>query len=268
LIYFKPSLLAGAYIFLIFILFGCGTISLPIGKSSNDDLNLGTEMTAIDYADHLSSLKSSFVKTPGIKILHTSGPDDKYLTGLLREIIEKNEIFFKSLKSGSVSVLDTNQPLHLSLPRGEIFLSRGLINKYLKHESILVSVLAYELVRSEKLLYPKETIVPVGFLSLDRLINLNRLNVDEKMEVHKWAYHITIRSGYDGEYYLSWLQTQNRNTADFIMQVGDINQINKEESLFKAFLIRQPQDDELMTIRKNSSKFFYKFINSIRDRSI
>jgi len=85
------------------------------------------------------------------------------------------------------------------------------------------------------------------------------------MEVHKWAHHLTIRSGYDGEYYLSWLQTQNRNTADFILQVGDANQINREESLFKAFLIKNTNEDEQVTTKKTSSKNFYTFINSIRE---
>jgi hypothetical protein len=97
------------------------------------------------------------------------------------------------------------------------------------------------------------------------MLNLNRLSLEEKMEVHKWAHHLTIRSGYDGEYYLSWLQTQNRNTADFILQVGDANQINREESLFKAFLIKNSNEDEQVTTKKNSSKSFYTFINSIRE---
>jgi hypothetical protein len=98
------------------------------------------------------------------------------------------------------------------------------------------------------------------------MLNLNRLNLDEKMDVHKWAYHLTIRSGFDGEYYLSWLQTQNRNTADFILQAGDANQITREESLFKAFLIKA-EIEELIIQRKNSSKSFYTFINRIRENS-
>ena len=129
---------------------------------------------------------------------------------------------------------------------------------------MLVCVLTYELVRSEKLLYPRQTIIPVGYLSLEKMINLNRLSLDENMDVHKWAHHLTIRSGFDGEYYLSWLQAQNRNTADFILQVGDANQISREESLFKAFLIKSTNEEQVIP-RKNSSKNFYTFINSIRD---
>ena len=223
-------------------------------------------MAANDYADHLNSLKQAFLVTPGTKTFTLSPSARKYIQTLCEQIVSNNEIFFKNLKTANVTVLDSEAPLHFSLPKGEIFLSNGLIAKYIKHESMLVSILAYELVRSENLLYPKITIVPVGYVPLERILVLSRLALEEKMEVHKWAYYITVRSGFDGEYYLSWLQTQNRNTADFILQVGDANLINREESLFKAFLIKNSNDDEAPG-KKNSSKIFYSFINSIRDRS-
>jgi hypothetical protein len=224
------------------------------------------EMATSDYADHLNSLKKAFLLTPGTKTDNLNPAARKYIQTLCEQIISNNEIFFKNLKSANVTVLDSEAPLHFSLPKGEIFLSNGLIAKYIKHESMLVSILAYELVRSENLIYPKLTIVPIGYVPLERILVLSRLSLEEKMEVHKWAHYITVRSGFDGEYYLSWLQTQNRNTADFILQVGDANLINREESLFKAFLIKNSTDDEVPG-KKNSSKTFYSFINSIRDRS-
>jgi hypothetical protein len=106
--------------------------------------------------------------------------------------------------------------------------------------------------------------VPIGYVTMEKMLQLGRLSLDEKMEVHKWAHHLTVRSGFDGEYYLSWLQAQNRNTADFIYQVGDANQIAREESLFKAFLIKS-SDEEQVNPRKKSSKDFYTFINRVRD---
>lgn len=221
-------------------------------------------MGSKDFADHLASLKNSFLSTPGIKILTPNHLSRNYLQDLAEEIIAKNEIFFRHLKSATITIIDSDAPLHFSLPKGELFISRGLISKYIKHESMLVSILSYELVRSENLLYPKQTIIPIGYVTLERILALSRLNLDEKMEVHKWAHYITVRSGYDGEYYLSWLQTQNRNTADFILQVGDANLINREESLFKAFLIKNSDEDEVPA-KQNSSKTFYSFINSIRD---
>lgn len=222
-------------------------------------------MSEKDYKDHLASLKTPFLATPGAKTLSQGHVTKRYLDSLVSEIISTNEIFFKELKTANVTILDSESPLHFSLPKGELFLSRGLISKYIKHESMLVSILSFELVRSERLIYPKQTIIPVGYIPLERMLSLNRLELEEKMEVHKWAHYLTVRSGYDGEYYLSWLQTQNRNTADFILQVGDANLINREEALFKAFVIKNSSDDDDVLAKKTSSKNFYTFINSIRD---
>jgi hypothetical protein len=258
---------AGACCFLIIILGclpGCGSFTIPTKRKSPELVRDFRETTADDYADHLNSLKRPFLATPGVKVSVLADPSKRYLMTLLSEIIQKNEIFFRRLKTASITIIEHEAPLHFSLPRGEIFLSTGLVAKYIKHEAMLVSVLAYELVRSEKLLYPRETIVPVGYLPLERMLVLNRLSLEEKMEVHKWAYYMTVRGGFDGEYYLSWLQTQNRNTADFVLQVGDPTQITREESLFKAFIIKNPVDDNAQ-IKKSSSKQFYAFLNKVRD---
>jgi hypothetical protein len=262
----KPSLLAGVYYFAVIqLLVSCSTFRIPGKKSESFSTGTYKEMTASDYSDHLASLKGHFLTTPGIKTVKLNKVASSYIQGVTQKIIQMNEIFFKNLKKGNITIVDSEAPLHFSLPQGEIFLSKGLISKYVKHESMLVSILAYELVRSENLLYPKLTVVPVGYIPLERMLGLNRLTLNEKMEIHKWAHDLTVRSGYDGEYYLSWLQTQNRNTADFILQVGDANLISREESLFKAFLIKTTGEDEVPG-KKNSSKNFYTFLNSIRDQ--
>lgn len=221
-------------------------------------------MSVKDFSDHLAALKNPFLETPGIKTIKLGDQVTSYCQRLANEIISGNEIFFKNLKTANITIVDSEAPLHFSLPKGEIFMTKGLISKYIKHESMLVSILAYELVRSEKLLYIKDLFIPVGYVSLERLIGLNRLNLEEKMEIHKWAYNITVRSGYDGEYYLSWLQVQNRNTADFLMQTGDPNLMTREESLFKSFLIKNSKFDAKVT-KKNSSKDFYSLLNKVRD---
>lgn len=224
-------------------------------------------MSTADYEDQLAYLKEPFLATPGVKTVRLDSTSQKYVEAVMTEIIAKNEIFFKNLKTAKITILDSESPLYFSLPKGEIFISRGLISKYIKHESMLVSILSFELVRSERILYPKQTIIPIGYFPVERILLLSRLTTEEKMEVHKWAHYLTVRSGYDGEYYLSWLQTQNRNTADFILQVGDANQINREESLFKAFLIKNTNEDERVA-KKNSSKAFYTFLNGIRDGAL
>jgi hypothetical protein len=262
----KPSLTAGvSYLSLLILVSSCSTFKIP-GKKKGGSISKAVykEMTPADYADHLASLRHPFLNTPGIKSLRMGTSGESYLIRLTNEIILNNEIFFKQLRKAEITILDTDVPLHFSLPKGQIFISRGLISKYIKHESMLAGILAYELVRSENVLYPKQIVIPVGYVPLERMLGLSRLNLEEKMEIHKWAYYLTTRSGFDGEYYLSWLQTQNRNTADFLLQVGDVNQINREESLFKAFLIKTSSEDDQVA-KKNSSKTFYSFINSIRD---
>jgi hypothetical protein len=260
----KPSLYAGVLSFLL--LTSCGSFKIPFMGKKTDALSKESYevMSHKDFSDQLASLKPAFLNTPGVNAVKVNPLVHGYIRGLLNEIIANNEIFFRELKKGEITVIENDAPLHFSLSRGEIFLSTGLITKYLKHESMLVGILSYELVRSEKLLYPKETIIPVGYLPLERILRLSRLTIDEKMEVHKWAHHVTIRSGYDGEYYLSWLQVQNRNTADFILQVGDASLINQEEARFKAFLIKNTLDENV-PVKKNSSKNFYTLINRIRD---
>lgn len=249
----------------MFFVSSCSSFTIPFMGEKKTTLVSGyREMSPQDYEDHLAALKKPFLETTEIKVFKVDDSSAKYAESLISDIIANNEIFFKKLKSGRVTILNTETPLHFSLPKGEIFLSRGLITKYLKNESMLVCVLSYELVRSERLLYPKQTFIPLGYVTLEKMLLLNRLSLEEKMEIHKWAHNLTIRSGFDGEYYLSWLQTQNRNTADFILQVGDANQITREESLFKAFLIKSTVDDQVIS-RKDSSKRFYTFINRIRD---
>src|SRR5690606_21829618 len=139
--------------------------------------------TSHDFEDHLASLKAPYLNTPGTKVFRLDGTTKKYIEGLSGEIIANNESFFKKLRQATVTIIDSESPLHFSLPKGEIFISRGLITKYIKNESMLVCVLAYELIRSEKLLYPKQTIIPTGYVTLERMLSLNRLTLDEKMEV-------------------------------------------------------------------------------------
>lgn len=268
--YRKPPTRAGVYCFvLLLILSSCSTFKIPTKKKGKNLSYSGyQEMDERDFVDHFASQKEPFLATPGIQTTKLSARNKKYLQDLVNDIISKNEIFFTNLRMAKVTILDTPSPLHFSFPKGEIFISSGLIAKYIKHESMLVGILSFELVKSEKVLYPKQVIIPLGYSPLERVLTLNRLNLDEKMEVHKWAHYLTIRSGFDGEYYLSWLQTQNRNTADFILQVGDANQINREESLFKAFLIKNSNEEDNVILKKNSSKAFYTFINSARDGNL
>ncbi len=253
------------FLFIILILSGCSGIRIPSLKKSPRPLEKPVAIYETkDFLDHLSSLGDFYLESPKTKVLQISEKDKKYLSALSLDIIDNNEIFFSKLKKPSFIILDTEVPLHFSLPPARVFLSRGLITKYIKHESMLAGILAYEFVRLEKNVYNKNIIIPTGYLSIERLLSILRIGIDEKMELHKWAFHLTRRSGFDSEYYLSWLQVQNRNTADFILLVGDITSMTREEAMFKAFLIKESNTDNIVT-KKNSSKSFYKLVNDLRE---
>jgi hypothetical protein len=252
---------------LLFILFlsSCSGIRIPSLKKSPRPIEAPVAVYENkDFLEHLSYLGDFFLNSPNTKIVKIKTKDQQYLESLAMDIINNNEIFFSKTKKVNFIILDTDTPIHFSLPPHRIYISKGLITKYIKHESMLAGIVSFELVRLEKSAYTKNIIVPVGYISVQRLLSLLRLNIDEKMEAHKWAFHLTRRSGFDSEYYLSWLQTQNRNTADFVLLVGDITSMTREEAMFKAFLIKEATVDNLVK-KKNSSKNFYQLVNDLRE---
>ncbi|MFY7994286.1 MAG: hypothetical protein ACOVP4_13395 [Bacteriovoracaceae bacterium] len=252
-------------LFLILLTASCSGIRIPSLKKETRPLPKPVAIYETqDFIDHLSVLGDFFLQSPDTKTIKVKDKDQKYLQSLAMDIINNNEIFFGNLKKVNFIILDTDTPLHFSLPHERIFISKGLITKYIKHESMLAGILSYELVRLAKNIYNKNIIIPVGHISVQRLLSLLRVSIDEKMELHKWAFHLTRRSGFDSEYYLSWLQTQNRNTADFVLLVGDITSMTREEALFKAFLIKEAASDNIV-IKKNSSKSFYQLVNDLRE---
>jgi hypothetical protein len=258
-------------IFLLFFIESCSQFSVPyLGKAKKDNLLVDwAEYGPQDYKNHQSALSKMFLEAEGTKTLQLPLKQKEYLNDLMLETIQNNELFFTQIKQPEVVVLKNEQPFHFSLPTPIIFLSSGLIKKYIKHEALLASILSYELVRIEKKIYNKNIIVPVGYVSLDRMLGLNRIETETKIETHKWAYYLMRRAGHDGEYYLQWLQAINRNTADFISMLGDGSIISREEAMFKAFIIRRSklEDDKVIT-RKESSKNFYSFIFSIKDKAL
>lgn len=220
-----------------------------------------------DYQHHLMSYESIFLGSEGVKELKLSSETEDFLENIAIEIIQNNELFFRESVRPKFHIVKSSVPFHFSLPGRTIFLSTALIDRFIKHEAVLASIVSYELVRSEKSLYNRAIIIPVGYLSLERILGLNRLPVDNKVEIHKWAYHSIRRAGFDGEYYLSWLQLMNRNTIDFLPMLGDAGAISREEALFKRFMIKRVnQEDARSLARKDSSKNFYRFIFYVKDR--
>ncbi len=220
--------------------------------------------SAKDYVDQLSELKKFYLMNKNIFFINISKPAGDYLGNMANSIISKNELFFEqSEKNTKFAIVKNPVPFHFSFPGRHIFLSTGLINKYIKHEGILASIISYELVKSEKLVYNKNIIIPTGYLSTKKIIKLLRIPLDKKIEVHKWGVHSAKKAGFDSDQYLAWIQIQNRNNLDFSFHLGDISNIAREESLFKSFLIDQPTSKKIERKRINSSKSFYQFVKEI-----
>jgi hypothetical protein len=214
-----------------------------------------------DYLDHYSALDAAFNLNIRRKVFKLSGKSNKYINRLINNIKSNNELFFKKKVKTEIIIIQNPKPLHFSFPDGAIYLSSGLITKYVKHEFLLMSILTYELIRSENKIYRKIILIPTEDLNLNKILSLNKINTDTKIEIHKWAYHILKRTGVDPEIYLTWLQVQNRNSLDFYSMFSDVSEITLEEFAFKNYLITNKSDD-LVNPRKVDKKF-YGFLRNV-----
>lgn len=254
-------------LFLIFfITVGCSNFSfLQRNKDNGENIQLDgyTVYDNQDYIDHLNSLKVPYLESKDIQKITLSKSSNLYIQEIANNIIKKNELFFVSLDTPEFFIVNSEAPFHFSLPGRKIFISSGLINKYIKSENLLYCLITFELIRSEKNIYKKNIIVPTGFISTRRMLSLLRLSINEKVEIHKWAFYILKRVEVDTDNYLSWLQIQNRNSVDFSLQLGDISSISREESLFKAFIIQNTQK-KIARQHEGSSRGFYSFVKNLK----
>lgn len=252
-------------------LVSCSQIRLPYGEKREPQslLQDWSMFDQHDYTNQLASFEKTYIETVEDSRLRLSPKSREYIENLALTIIQNNELFFQDPFQPRIHVVKHPVPFHFSLPGRVIFLSTSLLNKYVKHEAVLASIMSYELIRSDKKLFNKNIIIPTGYLPTERMLSMVRIDVDEKIEIHKWAYYTIRRAGFEGEYYLSWLQTINRNTADFIPMIGDASAISREEAMFKAFLVKRSKvEDERVFSRRESSKDFYQFLFFVKDRSV
>ena len=219
-----------------------------------------------DYAIHLHELKKPYLKEQNSNHYNIPLKHDRYLIELTSKIVKNNELFFTSKNEVKFHIIKSDIPFFFSLPGLEIFLSSALLLRYIGSENLLYCVLAYELVRSEKNVYRKIRLVPTETITSERMLSLLRLQSDEKVEIHKWAHYLLKRSNIDADFYLSWLQIQNRNSLDFRFQLGDVRSITREEALFKAYLVKSSKDGIISDKTDRSSKDFYSFQNWIKSR--
>lgn len=250
--------------FLALLLSCAGTRNKGSGKDPRIELNNFRSMEKEDFVDHLAAFENFYLNSNEVKLFRLSVQDEKYLASISADITENNELFFTEGKKPVFRVVKSSVPFHFSLPGMRIFFSTGLVSKYLKSEKLLYSVLAYELIRSEKNIYRKVQIAPTGYMTTPRILSLLKLDTTEKAQTHKWAYYTLKRVGVDPDTYLSWLQIQNRNSADFALQLGDTGSISREESLFKAFIVANAGKKTSLSKYESSSRDFYSFVNRIK----
>ena len=217
-----------------------------------------------DYIDQMASFARVYVNSPGISLIKLSRSSKKYLNRIYKKIQDNNELLFKGRQKAKFYVVKSKYPFHFSLPKGNFFLSSTLVKKFLNTEDLLLSVLTFEMIKSNRNIYPKNIVVPTGFLSTSQILDLTRIPFKAKVEIDKWAFVSLKRAGHEPSSYLLWLQTQNKNSLEFGRQLRGRN-ISREEYSLKNFLVKEGNEgNNNEEGERNSSPGYYQLIKEIK----
>jgi len=256
-------------LFQIILISLIGTI---VSCSSNTNKNVINyagigELQTKDYVDHMAAAAGDYLAYEETKTIKLRPDTIEFLESIYDRLVSNNQLILNLKERPTFYIVQHKSPFLFSLPRSQFFFSTALIERYLKSEELFVAAFAAEVVRSQRLIYEKQIIVPLGFYSTEKMIALTKLKFTTKQQVSEWTYFVLKRAGYDASAYLNWIQVQNRNTLDFAMYLGDSIGISKEEHLFKNFITKQG----VLGVEKrfneaNSSKNFYKLLNNVASR--
>jgi hypothetical protein len=250
------------YKILFLLLASCSTQD----ATRSDALNLGV-LTSKDYSDHLASLGQTYLANDSNQEIKLKKESSTYLNEIYERIVTNNESLLKNEGGPHFHIIDNKTPFIFSLPKSQFFISSGLMEKYLKSEELFVAAISAEVLKSERNIYEKNTIIPLGFISNEQLIRLSRLHPENKYRVNEWSYFVLKRAGFDATAYLNWIQVQNRNPLDFSLYLGDAVGASREELLFKNFMSKQGISAiEKKLNEANSSKSFYKLLSNIASK--
>ena len=248
---------------LLVLLFTLTSCSLFKGKEYVDYSHLG-ELSNKDFIDHLSSKAADYLGSEDVKEIKLKQDSRAYLDNLYDRLILNNEILLTKEHRPAFHFVVNKTPFIFSLPKAQFFISTGLIEKYLKSEELFVAALSSEILKSDRNIYEKKQIIPLGFISTEKMISITRLKLETKYQINEWSYYILLRSGFDASAFLNWIQVQNRNTLDFSLFLGDAIGISREEHFFKNFMTKQGiAGAEKYTSESNSSKLFYKLVSNV-----
>ena len=211
-----------------------------------------------ELSNHLKSMGEDYLKIIGDKaVVKLTGASKQYLKEMHHRILTNNELVFPHNNDPNFYIISERTPFHFSLPGGNYFFSSALIRKYLTNEDLLAAVMAIEMLRSEKKVYEKRAIVPIGNIGTDKMLGVVRVPIEVRSEINKWAYLLMRRAGYDAGALLNLIQLKNRNALDFSASVGNISTISREEFNYKNFLSRTPSENKESVVEKNSARGFY-----------
>lgn len=234
---------------------------------STDDYRsqiVGAQHLDEDYIDHLASLSRDYLSAPDVSRIALSEDSEEYLADLYSKIVQNNELVFSKKENPRFFIIDDETPFYFSLPKAQFFFSSGLIKRYFRNEELLVACLTLEIFKSHRAIYQKNTVVPLGYMKTERMLALTRVPSDVKVELNKLSFYAMRRAKRDANAYLNWLQTQNKNTLDFAMQLGDSRSISREEFMFKNFLVSEGQDGlDGLEFEENSSSGFYVLLREL-----
>lgn len=223
---------------LITVMTSCSFVSLERKDIivHNDEI---LETSNNDYLDQLEKNASIYISSNKNSIVKLSRRSNKYLENIITNIIDNNELLLPSAKKISVYIINEKAPFIFSFPGYKIFISKGLIKKYLTNESILICALAYEVIKSGRNMYERNTYIPTGFLDTKKISTMVRINSKNRLIIFKWTFIALQRANYDATAVLNWIQTINRNNTEFSWQIGDSKGVLGEEFQFKTFLASQ-----------------------------
>ena len=239
----------------------------PNADKGDFDLSQYNEFQNEDFLLHFEHIAKHYVEINKNNILNVNKTIAGYTDSLLERIFNRNEVLFKNKKNHKIYFIKDKAPFYFSLPPHHIFLSTGLMRKYIEQEELFVVLLLGEMIKLEKNLFPKITMIPIGYWSTERLLPLLSLDFKTKTKMNKWIYYALDRSGYDADQLLSWLQIQNKNILDFGTQSGNSQRIILEESALKSFVVRYLKSERVEENKKMSSKEFYIMKNFIKANS-
>lgn len=236
--------------------FGTNARALPPEREEN--------LLKQDFIDQLAYLTKELVNNPDIRMQKISGAHERYLKDIYSRLVLNNELLLDPKLRPTFYLIKHQTPLIFSLPKAQFFISNSLVERYLKSEEILVASLAYQVIKSHRNMYEEKAVIPVGIITLEKILGIGRIPLADKNEIHKWAYLAMKRAGFDESAYLNWLQTLNKSSIDFSLMVGDPALLAREEFTFKSFMIKQKMKDGSERLKEyNSSPDFYRFINFV-----